>query len=242
LQHLLRHKPDVYRRQYNPVVAGSRCSPSCLFGRHSANRLVALVIEPLPQPREGTRVLPFGLLSAYIFPMLWRVRNSRGRTRNAPAAFIQPCRPTVSQRPPPLTNVRGSQDRRFFFTLALTIVAFIILITPKARAQADVGGALTDHSHPGLGRPNSLRLPKPPIDPSGNIVHRNIEIVDTPTLIPGPRIDASLLLPASLLPASIKRRSSRWAWPTVSGPILIDIDVMQVFIPWEFRVAGAFER
>jgi hypothetical protein len=175
--------------------------------------------------------------------MLWRVRNSRGRPRNAPAAFIQPCRPTVSQRPPPLTNVRDSQDRRFFFTLTLAsvailaIVAFIILIAPKARAQADVGGALTDHSRPGLGRPNSLRLPKPPIDPSGNIVHRNIEIVDAPTLIPGPRIDTSLLLPASM-----KRRSSRWAWPTVSGPILIDIDVMQVFMPWEFRVVGALER
>ena len=43
---------------------------------------------------------------------------------------------------------------------------------------------------------------------------------------PGPRIDASLLLPASM-----KR-----------GPILIDIDVMQVFIPWEFRVAGVLKR
>jgi bifunctional non-homologous end joining protein LigD len=32
--------------------------------------------------------------------MLWRVRNSRGRLKNAPAAFIEPCRPTVSQRPP----------------------------------------------------------------------------------------------------------------------------------------------
>jgi bifunctional non-homologous end joining protein LigD len=32
--------------------------------------------------------------------MLWRVRNSRGRPRNAPAAFIQPCRPTVANRPP----------------------------------------------------------------------------------------------------------------------------------------------
>ena len=32
--------------------------------------------------------------------MLWRVRNSRGRPKNAPVAFIQPCRPTVSQRPP----------------------------------------------------------------------------------------------------------------------------------------------
>ena len=32
--------------------------------------------------------------------MLWRVRNSRGRPKNAPAAFIHPCRPTVSKRPP----------------------------------------------------------------------------------------------------------------------------------------------
>src|SRR5512139_1888000 len=30
--------------------------------------------------------------------MLWR--NSRGRPKNAPAAFIHPCRPTVSQHPP----------------------------------------------------------------------------------------------------------------------------------------------
>ena len=148
----------------------------------------------------------------YIAPMLWRVRNSRGRPKNAPAAFIAS-------------------------VAVLTIVAFIILIAHKAHAQADVRGALTDHSRPGLGRPNSLRLSKPLIDPSGNIVRRNIEIVDTPTLIPGPRIDASLLLPASM-----KRRSSRWAWPTVSGPILINIDVMQVFMPWEFRVVGAHER
>ena len=33
---------------------------------------------------------------AYIRAMLWRVRNSRGRLKNAPAAFIEPCRPTVS--------------------------------------------------------------------------------------------------------------------------------------------------
>jgi bifunctional non-homologous end joining protein LigD len=30
--------------------------------------------------------------------MLWR--NSRGRPRNAPAAFIHPCRPTVAKQPP----------------------------------------------------------------------------------------------------------------------------------------------
>jgi bifunctional non-homologous end joining protein LigD len=32
--------------------------------------------------------------------MLWRVRNSRCRPTNAPAALIHPCRPTVAQRPP----------------------------------------------------------------------------------------------------------------------------------------------
>ena len=47
------------------------------------------------------RVLACGSLSvAYIRAMLWRVRSSRGRPKNVPAAFIQPCRPTVSTRPP----------------------------------------------------------------------------------------------------------------------------------------------
>ena len=32
--------------------------------------------------------------------MLWRVRSSRGRPKNAPAAFIQPGRPTVAKQPP----------------------------------------------------------------------------------------------------------------------------------------------
>jgi len=32
--------------------------------------------------------------------MLSRVRSSRGRPINAPAAFIQPCRPTVAKQPP----------------------------------------------------------------------------------------------------------------------------------------------
>jgi hypothetical protein len=31
--------------------------------------------------------------------MLRRVRNSRGKPRNASAAFIQPCRPTVAAPP-----------------------------------------------------------------------------------------------------------------------------------------------
>jgi bifunctional non-homologous end joining protein LigD len=32
--------------------------------------------------------------------MLWRVRNSRGRPSNAPAAFIHPCQPIVAKQPP----------------------------------------------------------------------------------------------------------------------------------------------
>lgn len=34
---------------------------------------------------------------AYIARMLWRVRNSRGRPMNAPAAFIHPCQPIVAK-------------------------------------------------------------------------------------------------------------------------------------------------
>jgi bifunctional non-homologous end joining protein LigD len=32
--------------------------------------------------------------------MLWRMRSSRGRPLNAPAAFILPCQPTVAKQPP----------------------------------------------------------------------------------------------------------------------------------------------
>ena len=32
--------------------------------------------------------------------MLWRVRNSRGRPKNAPAAFVHPCQPIVAKQPP----------------------------------------------------------------------------------------------------------------------------------------------
>jgi hypothetical protein len=114
-------------------------------------------------------------------------------------------------------------------------------MTQMSRAQStgqtvndEVVGSLTDRSNPGLGRPNPLRLSRPLRDANGNLLHhsgRPVEVSTSPviiypTLIPGPRIDASLLLPASMK----------------SGPILIDIDVMQVFIPWEFRVAGMFER
>src|SRR5262245_12302120 len=37
---------------------------------------------------------------AYIERMLQRSRNSRGRPRNTPAAFIIPCRPIVASKPP----------------------------------------------------------------------------------------------------------------------------------------------
>ena len=49
--------------------------------------------------RPISRVAPF-LFSQYIFPMLWRVRNSRGKPSNAPAAFIHPCQPIVAKQPP----------------------------------------------------------------------------------------------------------------------------------------------
>ena len=64
--------------------------------------------------------------------------------------------------------------------------------------------------HPGLGRPNPLRLPKPLRDANGNLFHHSGRAVEFST-----------------------------------SPIIIhptSIDVMQVFIPWEFRVMGLFEQ
>lgn len=120
-------------------------------------------------------------------------------------------------------------------SLCAVVGCTLLWTTQMSRAQTtDQTGSLVDRSDPGLGRPNPLRLSRPLRDANGNLLHhsgKQIElsaspVIVYPTLIPGPRIDASLLLPASMK----------------SGPILIDIDVMQVFIPWEFRVAGMFER
>jgi hypothetical protein len=54
--------------------------------------------------------LAIGVQFAYIVRMLWRVRNSRGRPINAPAAFIHPCQPTVAKQPP--TGSGWGQRRR----------------------------------------------------------------------------------------------------------------------------------
>ena len=55
---------------------------------------------PPPRMHRRCTALAPGGRFAYIASMLSRVRNSRGRPKNASAAFIQPCRPTVAQRPP----------------------------------------------------------------------------------------------------------------------------------------------
>lgn len=118
-------------------------------------------------------------------------------------------------------------------SLCAVVGCTLLCTTQMPRAQTtDQPGSLTDRSNPGLGRPNPFRLSVPLRDANGNLLHHSgkpVEIsasTSITTLIPGPRIDASLLLPTSMK----------------SGPILIDIDVMQVFIPWEFRVVGMFER
>ena len=76
------------------------------------------------------------------------------------------------------------------------------------KARAGVGGSFVE-PHPGLGRPNPLRMAKPLRDANGNLFRhsgRPVEIRASPVII---------------YPASI--------------------DVMKVFIPWEFRVTGMFE-
>lgn len=76
------------------------------------------------------------------------------------------------------------------------------------KTPAEIGGWLVDH--PGLGRPNPLRLGKPLRDANGNLLHHSGRPVE---------ISASSVI----------------IYPT-------SIDVMQMFIPWEFRVTGMFER
>jgi len=79
--------------------------------------------------------------------------------------------------------------------------------SPKIRAEVE--GSMVE-PHPGLGRPNPLRLAKPLRDANGNLFHhsgRPVQITASPVTI----------------------------YPT-------PIDVMQVFIPWEFRVTGVFAR
>jgi hypothetical protein len=44
--------------------------------------------------------------------MLWRVRNSRGRPENAPAAFIHPYQPIVAKQFPEMTGSLHRQYRK----------------------------------------------------------------------------------------------------------------------------------
>ena len=76
------------------------------------------------------------------------------------------------------------------------------------KTRTEIGGSFVE-PHPGLGRPNPLRLAKPLRDANGNLFHhsgRPVEMSAAPVII----------------------------YPT-------SIDLMQVFMPWEFRVAGLFE-
>jgi ATP-dependent DNA ligase len=56
--------------------------------------------EGTEERKGGTGTIALSLSPHILSAMLWRVRNSRGRPNNAPAAFIQPCRPVVAKRPP----------------------------------------------------------------------------------------------------------------------------------------------
>jgi hypothetical protein len=40
------------------------------------------------------------MAALFLWSMLCRVRNSRGRPMNVPAAFIHPCQPIVAKQPP----------------------------------------------------------------------------------------------------------------------------------------------
>jgi hypothetical protein len=80
------------------------------------------------------------------------------------------------------------------------------------KARAAVRGSFVE-PHPGLGRPNPLQLPKPLRDANGNLLHHS----GRPVEISASPVSVMIFYAAS-------------------------INVMRVFIPWEFRVAGAFKR
>jgi hypothetical protein len=74
------------------------------------------------------RVAPF-LFSQYIARMLSRVRNSRGRPINAPAAFIHPCRPIVVQ----VRSIKGvAENQKSEGTRCNTRRQWYVLTAPAA--------------------------------------------------------------------------------------------------------------
>jgi len=93
---------------------------------------------------------------------------------------------------------------------------------------------------------NPLQLPKPALDANGMAIHHSgaplvvfvseDEFTDLDAQADkGPSIFYPALLPG--LPVLILEPREMTGWP-----LLVDIDVQQVFTPWEFRIAGAFER
>jgi hypothetical protein len=67
------------------------------------NQIVSFLIlrwprMPCPQWNSEMAALLLSARPRYIGGMLWRVRNSRGRPLNAPAAFIHPCQPIVAKQ------------------------------------------------------------------------------------------------------------------------------------------------
>jgi hypothetical protein len=79
-------------------------------------------------------------------------------------------------------------------------------------SNAQIKGSFVE-PHPGLGQPNPFRLPMPLRDANGNLLHHS----GRPVEVSDSPVSVIIFYPTS-------------------------IDVMQVFIPWEFRVAGVFER
>ena len=69
--------------------------------------------------------------------MLSRVRNSRRRPTNAPAAFIYPCQPIVAKQPPLRAGNRGTpMIGNRICAIALATASATICSTPSAIAAS----------------------------------------------------------------------------------------------------------
>jgi len=83
---------------YYPWAAKRKGQPFAFRSPHNLRKHAGALSKDIG-PRILRPISSFGF-RPYIHRMLWRLRNSRGRPMNAPAAFIHPCQPIVAKQPP----------------------------------------------------------------------------------------------------------------------------------------------
>lgn len=87
------------------------------------------------------------------------------------------------------------------------------------------------------GKQNSLKLPKPNLDPSGNITHHSGRPLNSVEIAKGPSIFYPDLMPGPGVNGSMLRPDGMTWWP-----VLIDVDEQPQFVPWQKRISFLTQR